>query len=32
VKESTYSSNIKLIERLNWKTDVDIELGKVGLK
>jgi len=32
VKESTYSSNIKLIERLNWKTDVDIEFGKVGLK
>jgi len=32
VKENTYSSNIKLIERLNWKTDVDIELGNFGLK
>ncbi len=32
MKENTYSSNIKLIERLNWKTDVDIELGNFGLK
>jgi len=32
VKENTYSSNIKLIERLNWKMNVDIELGNFGLK
>jgi len=32
VKENTYSSNIKLIERLNGKTDVNIELGNFGLK
>jgi len=32
VKENTYSSNIKLIEILNWKIDVNIELGNFGFK
>jgi hypothetical protein len=31
LKENTYSSNIKLIQRLNLKMDVDIELEKIDL-